>query len=92
MVMGVPLVPITLITTIFVMLMLYTVVYGAIEFLLVLVAMYVCVYGWMRAVSRSDEHTLGQVIMRWALRGRIRNTKFWGAASLSPVEFKRWKH
>lgn len=92
MVWGVPLVPFVLVAGLFSVLSLYSFVYGTPPLTISLLVIFGVVYGWMRQVSRKDEHRLGQLMLRARLRGRNLNKKHWGAASLAPRELKRWKH
>jgi type IV secretion system protein VirB3 len=91
MVWGVPLVPFVAAAGTYALLALWSFVYSIPPVTIAISMVFAVVYLWMRDTSRKDEHRLGQRMLRWRLRGRNRNQKHWGTASLAPRELKKWK-
>ena len=44
---------------------------------------------WMRAVTKKDDQRLLQIFLRFRLRSRQKNTRFWGCAASPIVYFHR---
>jgi len=48
------------------------------------------VHGVLYLISAHDPGVFGSIIVWMKTVGRCRNTRFWGAASFSPVETRKW--
>ena len=42
---------------------------------------------WMRAVTKKDDQRLLQIFLRFRLRSRQKNTRFWGCAAYAPIVY-----
>ena len=49
------------------------------------------IHGVLYAISASNPKAFDALHMWLKTMGRCRNTRFWGAASFSPVSYKRWE-
>lgn len=87
--LGVPMVPFILVTgasVLFAMLALYVSAVAT----MVVIALYLPVYLWMRLVTKQDDQRLHQLILRLRLRTRMgKSRKVWKAVTYTPLSYKR---
>ncbi len=54
------------------------------------VTVFVPLYAWMRAVTKTDDQRLQQLLLRLRLRTRLQGTRrAWGALTYIPLTLKR---
>jgi type IV secretory pathway VirB3-like protein len=54
------------------------------------VTIYAPIYAWMRAVTKTDDQRLNQIILRFRMRARMQGSRrFWGALTYIPTVFKK---
>ncbi|MFP1132624.1 VirB3 family type IV secretion system protein [Asticcacaulis sp. W401b] len=87
--LGVPMVPAILLTGSAVLLAMLGLFVNAYVSILI-VAVYLPLYLWMRTVTRQDDQRLNQLVLRLRLRVRMQGARgFWGALSYSPFSLKK---
>ena len=51
---------------------------------------YVPIYAWMRAVTKTDDQRLNQLVLRLRMRARMQGSRrMWGALTYTPIVFKK---
>ena len=94
MLVGVPMVPMIVVCIgLFVPGMWLLLFAGRIGLVLIFGVLPICIW-WMREVTKKDDYRLEQLIMRWSLRSRQRNSALWGkgVAAYSPIQYRRRWH
>ena len=87
----VPMIPMLVVTGGFLIVTMWTIIFGSVYFALLLVMIYVPIYAAMRAMSRKDDQRLHQMMLRLRMRLRHHNRAIWGAISYSPLRLTKRK-
>jgi type IV secretion system protein VirB3 len=87
----VPLIPMLTVTGVFLVLAMWTLIFGSAYLALFLIMVYLPIYAAMRAMSRKDDQRLHQMMLRARMRTRHRNRTVWGAISYCPLRLAKRK-
>ncbi len=86
---GVPMTPFILLTGFAVLLGMLALFVNAYLTILI-IAVYLPVYVWMRMLTRQDDQRLNQLIVRLRMRARMQGSRrHWGALTYTPLKYKR---
>lgn len=94
MLLGVPLVPLVLVSMLLLLIGIWSFMLVPVFGLFMIAVILPASIGWMRHVTKKDDFRLEQLLLRFSLRSRQRNTLHWGkgVAAYSPTEYrKRWQ-
>jgi len=87
--LGAPMVPVILVTGLAVLLAMLGLFVSPFISIGVITA-YVPVFAWMRAVTKTDDQRLNQLLLRLRLRTRMQGGRTaWGALTFIPLVFKK---
>ncbi len=87
--LGVPMVPFILLTGFAVLVAMLALFVNAL-ITIVVIALYLPVFVWMRMVTKQDDQRLGQLLLRLRLRARMSGARrYWGALTLTPIKLKK---
>jgi type IV secretion system protein VirB3 len=89
MMMGVPIVPLILVAGIDMLLAVWSIVLLTPFCAFVILAGGLLAIFLLRYISSQDDQRLSQYILRWKNVGGRRTTRYWGAHSLSPIDFNK---
>ncbi|CAH0356078.1 Type IV secretion system protein virB3 [Aquabacterium sp. CECT 9606] len=92
MIAGVPMIPLMLITGVFLLLAVWMFYLVSPYITLFLLIAYIPLFITMRQITKKDDQRLRQMMLRLRMRVRQRSGKaLWGAVSFSPIRYKRRK-
>lgn len=92
MIAGVPMLPMMLVTGIFLLAAVWLFYLLSPYVTVLLVIAYIPIYVTMRQITKKDDQRLSQYVMRARMRIRHRpGIALWGAVSYSPIRYKRRK-
>lgn len=87
--LGVPMVPVILLTGLAIMLAMLGLFISPFVSVAV-VTVYVPIYAGMRLATRSDDQRLNQLLLKLAIRAPMQGSRrFWGAFTFVPLTYKR---
>lgn len=87
--LGAPMIPFILLTGLAIMLAMLGLFVSPFIFIAVL-TVWAPIYAWMRAVTKTDDQRLMQLILRMRMRARMSaGRRFWGALTYVPLAFKK---
>jgi type IV secretion system protein VirB3 len=89
MVFGVPLVPLLLVSGVFLMAAMWAFYLLSPYVSLILMLVFVPLITVMRQMTKQDDQRLRQVLLRARMRFRHANKQLWGAISYSPLRYKK---
>lgn len=92
MIAGVPMIPLMLVTGVFLLLAVWMFYLVSPYITLFLLIAYIPLFITMRQITKKDDQRLRQMMLRLRMRVRQRPGKaLWGAVSFSPIRYKRRK-
>jgi type IV secretion system protein VirB3 len=87
---DVPMIPFLLVTGIFMLATMYTFILVNPFAALGVILLYAPIYVWLRLITKKDDQRLHQMLLKLRMRLRMKAARnFWGAASYSPLRYKR---
>ena len=92
MLVGVPMIPLLIITGTFMLASMWCMYLVSVYVSLFLIIAYVPIVVTMRQITKKDDQRLRQMLLRARMRVRhAAGRKFWSAISYSPIRFKKRK-
>jgi len=87
--LGAPMIPFVLVTGIAILAAMLGLFVSPLIFVGV-ATVYAPVYAWIRAMTKTDDQRLNQLILRLRMRARMQaSRRFWGALTYVPIAFKK---